>query len=56
MNDWIFPIDDDFVIQIPFSGRGIQVKSYNHFITNYRHSYDWAAFFDCDEFLVLKKH
>ena len=30
--------------------------AYNNFLNNYRKKYDWAAFIDCDEFIVLKKH
>jgi len=35
-----------------------QVRAYNHFLNNNRKTmeYDWIAFLDCDEFLVLKKH
>jgi hypothetical protein len=55
-NNWRCPIDDPNVIKIEFDGDVKQVQAYNHFILNYKHEYDWAAFFDVDEFLVLKKH
>jgi len=37
-------------------GTSIQVGAYNDFIQNNHKNYDWVAFFDVDEFLVLKKH
>ena len=35
---------------------GRSVAAQNHFIDEMSHEYDYAAFFDVDEFLVLKKH
>lgn len=32
------------------------MPAYNDFITRYKGTYEYAAFFDVDEFLVLKKH
>jgi hypothetical protein len=55
-NDWVCKIDDDIITKIPFPGRIMQLKAYNDFIAKYYEEYDYAAFFDCDEFLVLKKH
>lgn len=55
-NDWEFELDYDFVVNIPFHGKVRQTEAYNHFIKNFREQFDWALFFDCDEFLVLKKH
>ena len=33
-----------------------QTESYNHILRHHRHETNWIAFFDSDEFLVLKKH
>ena len=55
MNDWDYVITNDKVITIPFNGKAMQMPAYNHFVQN-NIEYDWAAFFDIDEFLVLKKH
>lgn len=41
---------------IQFDGFGQQVNAYNDFIKKYYFDYDFAAFFDVDEFLVLKQH
>jgi hypothetical protein len=54
-NDWRCSIEDPMVIKIPFDGISMQRLAYNDFIKNNK-EYTWAAFFDCDEFLVLKKH
>jgi len=35
--------------------KNIQAKCYTEFIDKYHEEYEWAAFFDVDEFLVLKK-
>lgn len=37
-------------------GEVMQLPVYNYFIEQKRNDYDWVAFFDVDEFLVLKKH
>jgi hypothetical protein len=55
-NDWDFVINQPNVITKQVTGKGIQVKTYNHCINENIGVYDWLAFFDCDEFLVLKKH
>lgn len=55
-NDWDFHIDSPFVETIPIKGRGKQEHVYNVFLNKYQNEYDWVAFFDVDEFLVLKKH
>lgn len=49
------------VTVIPFPGPGtpetsIQVLMLQHFCENFKDKYKWIAHFDCDEFLVLKKH
>jgi hypothetical protein len=55
-NDWRSSIDEPNVIKIDFDGVNMQTRAYNDFIKNNYKKYDWAAFFDIDEFLVLKKH
>jgi hypothetical protein len=57
-NNWRFSGDNhnDSVIKIPFDGECKQMESYHNFIRTFGQEYDWAAFFDVDEFLVLKKH
>lgn len=55
-NDWSFDIESPFVETIAINGRGKQEYVYNHFLKSYKDEYDWVAFFDVDEFLVLKKH
>lgn len=54
-NDWQCGIENSKVHKLILNGEEKQITSYNHFITN-NTDYDWAAFFDIDEFLVLKKH
>lgn len=55
-NDWRCSIEDSCVTKIEFDGVNMQTRAYNDFIKNNYKKYDWAAFFDVDEFLVLKKH
>jgi hypothetical protein len=55
-NDWRCFVNNDRLIKIDFDGDNRQAAAYNHFIHNFGNEYDWAAFFDVDEFLVLKKH
>lgn len=55
-NDWTCNLEYDFIKKIQYNGIAKQISAYNHFITNYKNQYDWVAFFDVDEFLVLKKH
>lgn len=43
-------------IDEPIWIKNIQAKCYTDFIETYHNDYEWAAFFDVDEFLVLKKH
>jgi hypothetical protein len=47
---------ESFVTVIPFPGRYRQYDAYNHFTRKYRCRYRWAAFIDCDEFIVLRSH
>jgi hypothetical protein len=55
-NDWVCPIDRPFLRKKKISGAHMQMPAYNDFLNNYRDEYDWIAFFDVDEYLVLKKH
>lgn len=41
------------VTVIDFPGHQQQVKSYNHFIKKFTTRFDWCAFIDVDEFIVL---
>lgn len=41
---------------IRFPGNGRQLLAYKHFLAHYKKQFDYVAFFDSDEFLVLKKH
>jgi hypothetical protein len=55
-NDWRWSGSSDNVHKLEFDGLDRQRDAYNNFIINYRKDYEWVAFFDVDEFLVLKKH
>lgn len=55
-NDWRCDLNSDIITKIPLDGKQQQVIAYNHFISQFYKKYDWAAFLDVDEFLVLKKH
>jgi hypothetical protein len=55
-NDWDYVINQPNVITKQTNGGRIQVSTYNDCIKENIGVYDWLAFFDCDEFLVLKKH
>lgn len=52
------PISDKRVriSNIEIEGAPPQIPVYNYALDCYRDAYDWIAFFDVDEFLVLKKH
>ncbi len=39
-----------------FDGPNRQTEAYNNFLRYWHNDYDWVAFLDVDEFLVLKKH
>jgi len=55
-NDWESNIENDNVVKIKINEPRQQIPAYNSFIKNYKNEYDWVAFLDVDEFLVLKKH
>jgi hypothetical protein len=57
-NNWRTKFNHPNLIKIEFDDDAgdRQVKCYNKFIWDYKSKYKYAAFFDIDEFLVLKKH
>jgi hypothetical protein len=55
-NDWKFNYDNPNVHISEYNGRNMQVKCYNECYNDIKKDYNWIAFFDVDEFLVLKKH
>lgn len=55
-NDWDYSNPDPNIHILPINGGNKQVYSYCYFIKTHHNEFDWAAFFDVDEFLVLKKH
>jgi len=55
-NDWKYTNNNTDIIIIEKNGKAVQSNSYNDFKLNFNNNYNWAAFFDVDEFLVLKKH
>lgn len=54
-NDWRTDIERPFLEKRIWDGKSVQLPIYNSYLQKDK-DYDWAAFFDCDEFLVLKKH
>jgi hypothetical protein len=55
-NDWRCDVNRPFLTKIEFDGICKQMEAYNHFLNIFRKNYDYVAFLDCDEFIVLKKH
>jgi hypothetical protein len=55
-NDWRCEYEHSKLIKIPFDGLGKQMDAYNNWLKTKKKHYDWVAFFDVDEFLVLKQH
>jgi hypothetical protein len=57
-NNWRTKFEHPNLIKINFdySGGDRQVKCYNQFIWDYKSHYEYVAFFDVDEFLVLRNH
>ncbi len=55
-NDWRLSKEFDDVTKFKFDGHLQQLQAYNHFINTNWWNWDWVAFFDVDEFLVLKNH
>ena len=54
-NDWRTDLEHPILEKHICDGRSIQVTLYNHVLQT-NTEYDWLAFIDCDEFIVLKKH
>jgi hypothetical protein len=54
-NDWRTELEHPILQKEVCDGRSIQVPLYNQVLTN-NTEYDWLAFIDCDEFIVLNKH
>ena len=55
-NDWRWFGESENVHKIELDGKNQQLVAYNTFLNVYKNEFDWVAFFDVDEFLVLKKH
>jgi len=55
-NDWKAKVKHPSAQYLSIDGNNQQVKSYNNFLDENRHKFDWVAFLDVDEFIVLKKH
>lgn len=59
-NDWRYAGNrsayGESVEWIAWDGPAMQMPAYNDFIQNRRRGFDFAAFIDVDEFVVLKKH
>ena len=49
-------IDEKFVTHIPFEQRYQQMNAYNQILNTYRYETEWLAYFDTDEYLVMKNH
>lgn len=54
-NDWRTDVERPFLTKGICDGNSIQVPLFNQFLKD-NTEYDWIAFIDCDEFIVLKKH
>jgi hypothetical protein len=54
-NNWEFEYPHRQVSIIQYPGENKQRAAYAYFLSHYRKAFTWAAFFDVDEYLVLKK-
>jgi hypothetical protein len=54
-NDWQ-PAEDLSVRLLIASGKGLQLKVYNAWISSFGRPYDFVAFLDADEYLYLSDH
>jgi predicted MPP superfamily phosphohydrolase len=54
-NDWRYIINNSNVHITYLDGLDKQWEAYNSFLQKNKEQYDWVAFFDVDEFLVLKQ-
>lgn len=55
-NDWDCQYRNNRLKLYSANGSNRQLACYNHFICDMASEYDWVAFIDLDEFIVLKKH
>lgn len=55
-NDWRSNFEHPNLVKIPFDGKAQQIRAYNDWLSHRKNEFDWVAFFDVDEFLVLKRH
>ena len=55
-NNWRCKLEYPFLTKIEWDGYEVQKKAYNDFVNKNIGIYSHAAFFDVDEFLVLKKN
>lgn len=55
-NDWRTNLERPKLIKRITDGPLAQKIAYNSFVREFSYEFDWAAFYDVDEFLVLKKH
>ena len=56
-NDWNCNIEMDGLKKLRLDGPSKQIPAYNHWLSSKcRNRFGWAAFIDCDEFIVLHKH
>jgi hypothetical protein len=49
-------INNGYITYIYNTQYPYQIQGYNHVLNQYRHETTWLAYFDSDEFLVLKQH
>lgn len=56
LNDWEYRPTSDRVKTFQYNGDGVHLECYRDFLRKHHNECEWAAFFDVDEFLVLKKH
>lgn len=56
MNNWTTNVEREWLTKIQKDGGMMQMPAYNGWLNKYRNQYDYVAFFDCDEYLCLKKH
>ena len=54
-NDWRTDVERPFLTKGICDGKSVQVPLFNQFLMD-NTEYDWIAFIDCDEFIVLNKH
>jgi hypothetical protein len=55
-NDWESKTKNEKARFLTVNGQCKQTICYNLFLDKNRNNFDWAAFLDVDEFMVLKKH